>query len=33
MGAYGHWRLRELIFGGTTQKILGQSQLPLFLAH
>ncbi|MFY9655831.1 MAG: universal stress protein [Methylocystis sp.] len=33
MGAYGHWRLRELIFGGTTQKILGQSQLPLFMAH
>ncbi len=33
MGAYGHWRLRELIFGGTTQKILAQSQLPLFMAH
>jgi nucleotide-binding universal stress UspA family protein len=33
MGAYGHWRLRELIFGGTTQKILAQSQAPLFLAH
>jgi nucleotide-binding universal stress UspA family protein len=33
MGAYGHWRLRELIFGGTTQKILAQSPLPLFLAH
>src|SRR5208337_3774448 len=31
MGGYGHWRLRELIFGGTTQSILTQSQLPLFM--
>jgi nucleotide-binding universal stress UspA family protein len=33
MGGYGHWRLRELIFGGTTQSVLAQSMLPLFMAH
>ena len=33
MGGYGHWRLRELIFGGTTQSVLAQSTLPLFMAH
>ena len=33
MGGYGHWRLRELIFGGTTQSVLAQSKLPLFMAH
>ena len=33
MGGYGHWRLRELIFGGTTQSVLARSKLPLFMAH
>jgi len=33
MGAYGHWRLRELIFGGTTQTVLAESPLPVFMAH
>ncbi|BDV38060.1 universal stress protein [Methylocystis bryophila] len=33
MGAYGHWRLRELIFGGTTQRMLAESKLPIFMAH
>ena len=33
MGAYGHWRLRELIFGGTTRSMLGSSKLPVFMAH
>ncbi len=33
MGAYGHWRLRELIFGGTTQTVLAEGKLPVFLAH
>ena len=33
MGGYGHWRLREQIFGGTTQSMLAHSKLPLFMAH
>ncbi len=33
MGAYGHWRLRELIFGGTTCSVLAASKLPVFMAH
>ena len=33
MGGYGHWRLRELIFGGTTQTVLAESKLPVFMAH
>ncbi len=33
MGAYGHWRLRELIFGGTTQTVLAESPVPVFMAH
>lgn len=33
MGAYGHWRLRELIFGGTTRSLLASTTVPLFLTH
>lgn len=33
MGAYGHSRLRETLFGGTTQRFLKTSPLPLLLAH
>jgi len=33
MGAYGHWRLRELIFGGTTRTILTSTTIPAFMAH
>ena len=33
MGAYGHWRLRELIFGGTTRTILGSTRIPALMAH
>jgi nucleotide-binding universal stress UspA family protein len=33
MGAYGHWRLRELIFGGTTRSVLAASKLPIFMVH
>jgi len=33
MGAYGHWRLRELIFGGTTQSMLNAIKIPLFMSH
>jgi nucleotide-binding universal stress UspA family protein len=33
MGAYGHWRLREFIFGGTTRTILAGMKTPVFMAH
>lgn len=33
MGAYGRSRLRELIVGGVTRSMLGQSTLPLLLTH
>ena len=33
MGAYGHSRLREAIFGGTTRYVLEQGKMPVFLAH
>lgn len=33
MGAYGHSRLREAVFGGTTRQMLRHSPIPLFLAH
>ncbi len=33
MGAYGHSRLRQAIFGGTTRDILTSGQLPVFMAH
>lgn len=33
MGAYGHSRLRESLFGGITRKMLEEAKVPLFLAH
>ncbi len=33
MGAYGHSRLKETIFGGVTHEILRTSGLPLLLGH
>jgi nucleotide-binding universal stress UspA family protein len=33
MGGYGHWRLRELILGGTTRTILASMTVPVFIAH
>lgn len=33
MGAYGHSRLRQAIFGGTTRSILSDATLPVFMAH
>lgn len=33
MGAYGHSRLREAIFGGATRDMLEEANCPLFLAH
>lgn len=33
MGAYGHSRLREALFGGVTRYMLGRAPVPLLLAH
>jgi len=33
MGAYGHWRLREFIFGGTTRTVLASMNIPVLMAH
>jgi nucleotide-binding universal stress UspA family protein len=33
IGAYGHSRLRERLFGGTTRSILADPALPVFLAR
>lgn len=33
MGAYGHSRLREAIFGGTTRTMLEKAGLPVLFAH
>jgi nucleotide-binding universal stress UspA family protein len=32
-GAYTNSRLRQMIFGGATSKILAQAELPVFMAH
>lgn len=33
LGAYGHTRLRETVFGGVTRDLLAHSRVPLFLCH
>jgi nucleotide-binding universal stress UspA family protein len=33
MGAYGHSRLRETVFGGTTRTILESMTVPVLMAH
>ncbi len=33
MGAYGHGRLRELVFGGVTRHMLAQARLPVLMMH
>lgn len=33
MGAYGHSRLREFVFGGATRKILDQMTVPVLMSH
>lgn len=33
MGAFGHSRLREMVFGGVTRTMLRSVRLPLLLAH
>ena len=33
MGGYGHSRVREFIFGGTTRQILSSMTLPVLMTH
>ena len=33
MGAYGHSRLRELVMGGVTRKILSSMTIPVLMSH
>ena len=33
MGAYGHTRLREILFGGVTRKVLQVMSVPVLMAH
>lgn len=33
MGAYGHSRWREALFGGVTHFVLAETKVPVFLAH
>ena len=33
MGAFGHSRLRQAVFGGTTRAMLEQTNLPVLMAH
>ncbi len=33
MGAYGHSRMREFVFGGATRHIFGNMNLPIFMMH
>ena len=33
MGAYGHSRFREAIFGGATRSMLEDARLPVLMAH
>ncbi len=33
MGAYGHSRMRQAVFGGTTRTLIQQTDMPVMLAH
>lgn len=33
MGGYGHWRLREVIFGGATRSLLDHASIPVLMSH
>jgi nucleotide-binding universal stress UspA family protein len=33
MGAYGHSRVREAVFGGPTHDILAELTVPVLMAH
>lgn len=33
MGSYGHGRIREMLFGGTSKSLLAHTPIPLVIAH
>jgi nucleotide-binding universal stress UspA family protein len=33
MGAYGHSRLREAVFGGATRDVLAEMTVPVLMTH
>lgn len=33
MGGYGHSRVREMVFGGFTKRVLGGADIPVLMAH
>lgn len=33
MGGYGHMKIRQQLFGGTTETMLAQRELPILIAH
>ncbi|MEO9460713.1 MAG: universal stress protein [Lentilitoribacter sp.] len=33
MGGYGHMKIRQQLFGGTTETMLNQRELPILMAH
>jgi nucleotide-binding universal stress UspA family protein len=33
MGAYGHWRLKELVLGGVTEHVLAHAKIPVLMSH
>lgn len=33
MGAFGHWRVRELVLGGATREVLRETHLPVLMSH
>ncbi len=33
MGAYGRWRMSEMLFGGFTQHVMDHADIPVFLSH
>ena len=33
MGAYGHWRWREWVFGGATLHVLRHTTVPVLMTH
>lgn len=33
MGAYGHSRFQETVFGGTTRRMMSDSKLPMLMAR
>lgn len=33
MGAYGHWRFRELVLGGATRHVLRNTNVPVLMSH